>query len=277
MRITPFVLSFSLLAGGLLSAPIQGWAQNTTDEKAVKAVIEQYTGAYNDLPETRDMSPMLSLISPKVASSIYYFGISGQYRVFQSDLEGLKQHLEKLLRTEGLTLNYNLVEIPWIYINGEKAGATYVVDYEVIEPEGIWVKGRESVTMGLRKTGDQWKIVRLTVLGFDDERLKGTCLCEIFLPEHQAGEVITKTTVPGGQSYTTHFNSFSFTGSGEGFIIRSDSNTFTWDRTDNEIMVSFADGRKDQPIGKAANRREIVLKIIEEYLYPNSCSSLKTR
>jgi hypothetical protein len=210
-------------------------------------------------------------------SSIYYFGISGNSRVYQSDYKGLESHLNKLLITEGIQLNYALQEIPWVYAKEETGGAAYVVDYEIKEPEGIWVKGIETVTMGLRKINDEWKIVRLTVLGFDDERLKGTCLTELFISEAEDEEVITKTTVPSGQSYSTFFNSFDFANNSAGFIIRSQEDTFVWTRANRELTWLNRQDDSKVLIGEADSKRAILLSILENHYYSDSCSRLKTK
>ncbi len=248
-----------------------------SEEQAIKSQVETYIQLYSNIVESRDKDALLGLCSKDMVSSIYYFGISGNSRVYQSDYKGLESHLNKLLRTEGVELNYELQDIPWIHAKSETGGAVYHVDYEIKEPEGIWVKGKETVTIGFRKIDDEWKIVRLTVLGFDDERLKGTCITELFISEAEDGEVITKTTVPSGQSYNTFFNSFDFANSNNGFVIRSQDDTFSWSRENGNLRLLSRQGVEEQLLGEVDSKRTILLTILEKHLYSKSCSSMKTK
>jgi len=270
----PVLFVYSLLM--LFHLPY-GFSQEDEQEEPIREKVEAYIEAYANLVESRDKEAILGLCSKDMVSSIYYFGISGNSRVYQSDYKGLESHLNKLLRTEGIQMNYVLQEIPWVYAKEETGGAAYVVDYEIKEPEGIWVKGKETVTMGLRKINDEWKIVRLTVLGFDDERLKGTCLTELFISEAEDEEVITKTTVPSGQSYNTFFNSFDFANNSAGFIIRSQEDTFVWTRENGELKWLNRQDNREELIGDADSKRAILLSILENYYYSSSCSSMKTK
>jgi len=270
-------LSISLLTVtiSILSFVFAQEEEDPQTREKIEAIITQYTTAYSKLAEGKNKAAMLELCDENIVSSIFYFGISGNSRVYQSDYRGLEKHLDKILRTEGVMLKYEVQDIPWIYTKDHTAAATYVVDYEIKEPEGIWVKGKESVTMGLRKVEDEWKIVRLTVLGFDDERLKGTCLTELFVSESEDGEVITKTTVPSGQSYNTFFNNFDFTNTPKGSLIRTPDETFRWTRESGELAWLDRSGEGEEAIGNAESKRDIVISLLKDYYYKGSCSSMK--
>lgn len=268
----PYLGMFVFLCNGLIAQ-----VDTKKEEAAIKNVVESYIKAYGALPQTKDKLSVLQMCSPDLTSSIYYFGIMGSPRVTQSDYSGLEKHLDKLLQTEGIFVKYELKSIPWMNVKENYAGAMYTVDYEIKEPEGIWVKGSEAVSLGLKKYGDNWKIVRLSVIGFDDERLKGICLTEIFTSDTQKDEMIAKTIVPSGQSYTTHLNAFQFTGTGDGTLIRSEANIFKWVRNTNEIF-GVNDATKEQVLlGKAEMRKEIVSLILKNGLFPDACSSIKAK
>ena len=120
-----------------------------------------------------------------------------------------------------------------------------------------------------------WKIVHYAILQIEDEKLKGTCLCEIFLEEGDGdGEVVTKTTIPAGRSYSKKFNNFEFRTTEAEWVIREGENSFKRRRNGELVQLK---GEEEIKLGIASSKKEAVLIILQKQLYPDSCARLKTK
>lgn len=261
-----------LLLAGLLLFNVQ--AQNEADKEQLEAEVREFASTYAALPTTKDKAAVLKYFSKDVTSVIYVFNISGKARASTGDYKGFESYLDNMLRSSGITLGYDIVEISNIFVSGKNATVSYRVNYETKVPDGIWVKGSESVTLAFEKRGDVWMIVHYTIVQFEDERLKGTCLCELFISEADDGEVVSKTTIPSGRSYTTEFNNFEFRTVGGDQIIKVKDKVFK--RLKTGAVIAMREGEEVQ-IGISNSKKETVLMIIGDDLYGDSCATLKTK
>ncbi|MDX1907214.1 MAG: nuclear transport factor 2 family protein [Bacteroidia bacterium] len=254
----------------------QGYAQTEAEiKKELETFLNSFAQDYANLPKTRNKQAVLRHFSPEALSSLYIFNISGKARVTQSDYAGFEAYLDNVIRSVGIYIGYEIVELHVTHATSSIAVLTYKVNYETKEEDGIWVKGNETVTMALEKRAGQWVVVNYTIVQVEDEKLKGVCLCEIFsaaTPED--GEVVVKTTIPSGRSYSNKFDNFEFKTVGSDQLIRVGDYAFK--RLASGIVLAVVDGEEIQ-LGVSANKRETVLTIIEKYLYRDSCTRLKVK
>ncbi|MEM7657921.1 MAG: hypothetical protein AAF399_17480 [Bacteroidota bacterium] len=270
----PQILLIALFVLGLVP-PQESFAQ---DEKAtqteLEAFLDNFAKDYANLPKSKNIQSLLKYFDEKAKSNIFSFGISGQSRVSNSDIPGFESYLKSIIRASEINLTYDIQDIYHTYTTSTFASLSYSLNYETKETNGIWVKGVETVMMALEKSNDQWKIVHYSIIQVEDEKLKGTCLCEIFLTEEADGEVVTKTTIPDGRSYSKKFNNFEFkTIEGE-WLIRAGDDSFK--RRANGEMVML-NGEEETKLGIANSRREAVLIILKERIYADSCARLQTK
>ncbi|MCI4666574.1 MAG: nuclear transport factor 2 family protein [Bacteroidia bacterium] len=255
-------------------------AQDNDDKSAIKKELETFIRSfekdYVSFPKSKDKEALFSYFAPEVTSNIFVFNISGKSRVTNSSLKGFDAYLSSLLRAPKVDLKYNINNIAFTHIADQTATLVYTVDYETKEDKGIWVKGKETVSMALEKSKEDWKIVHYTILQVEDEKLKGTCLCELFVAEGEDGEVIAKTTIPVGRTYNTKFDNFEFKMSGKDQLIKVGDVIFKRAST-GELFVVELKSDKEVSVGVTGSKKETVLTILRDYLYKESCTRLRVK
>ena len=266
--------SFLLMLLGFFVLGLQ--AQD--DEAAIKKELEKLTNEFAEtfakLPTTKNVASVLKYFSKDARSNIFTFNISGKSRVQNGDLSGFEAYMGNIIRSNGILIGYDIDKINGIHVSGKNATVNYLVKYETKVPNGIWVKGTENVNLAFEKRGDRWLIVHYTIVQFEDEKLKGTCLCELFIGEADDAEVVAKTTIPSGRSYSTKFDNFEFKTVGGDWVIKVNERVYK--RLKTGSLIAMQDGEEVQ-IGIADSKKETVLLIISDDLYGDSCAKLKTR
>lgn len=271
-----FVKSFLFVfAVSLLILPSSATAQNEEKiKKELTELLQSFAKDYVNVPTSKNTESVLKYFSKDTKSNLFVFGISGRSRIQNSDRDGFEAYLKNVIRSTGITLKYDIGDIYFTTVTDKLATLAYGVAYETKEEDGIWVKGNETVTMALEKKNNVWQIVHYTVLQIEDEKLKGSCLCELFTSEGEDGEVVAKTTIPSGRSYSTKFNNFEFRKAGEDQMIRAGDNAFK--RLKSGEIIALEE-EEEVSIGITSSKRETVLTILGKYLYKDSCASLRTK
>lgn len=264
-----------LLLGFGISTSVQAQETNT-DEAALRATLTSFLDAYQSLTTTKNKQAVLQHFHPEATSNIYVFNISGKSRVLNSNARGFSAYMDNLLRSPNIQNTYEMEGEPMIFQNGDVATITYKVNYEIKEEDGIWVKGNEVVTLSMERDGGHWLIVHYSIVQIEDEKLKGTCVCELFVGEGDDAEVVSKTTVPSGRSYSSKFDNFVFrtTESGD-WVIKSPTRTFKRLAT-GQLVEMTADGDTEE-LGIPQNKKETVLMILSEGIYKDSCARIKLK
>ncbi|MCB0851344.1 MAG: hypothetical protein KDD63_03810 [Bacteroidetes bacterium] len=266
---------FYLIIAFLLIEPFSLKSQSESeDKKTIENLLKDFGSAYVNLPQTKNKQNVLRFFNKDATSNIFVFNISGKSRVQNGDLKGFELYLDNILRSPGIELVYNIKDLTDIKIFGNLSTLVYRVEYETKVPDGIWVKGNEIVTMALEKKGGIWLIAHYTIMQVEDEKLKGTCLCELFISEEDDGEVVAKTTVPSGRSYSTKFDNFEFrTAEGDQVIKVKDQ---IYKRLKTGKVIAYEEDEEVE-IGVSNSKKETVLMIIGDHLYKDSCARLKTK
>lgn len=270
-----YIMLVFLVIGSGMTTSVQ--AQETAPEKEVlEARLNSFVGAYQNLTSTKNKQAVLEHFHPDASSNIYVFNISGKSRVGNSNLQGFEGYMDNLLRSSNILNVYQLVGEPTINQFGDIATVTYKVNYEIKIEDGIWVKGNEVVTLAMEKVDGKWLIVHYNIVQIEDEKLKGTCICELFVGEGEDAEVVSKTTVPSGRSYTSKFDNFIFrtTENGE-WVIKSPTRTFRRLAT-GQLVESLSDG-ETVVLGIPNSKKETVLMILEKGIYNESCARIKLK
>lgn len=268
------VLWLSLWAMPTLHAQSPGPSANV--EKELTALLDSFTNAYQSLPESEDPKSVLRYVAKDLTYSLFDFNILGRSRMRSGDYKVFQNYITYLARTGLTTLRYDVSDVR-ITQTAENIGTlVYNVNYETKEEDGIWVKGKETVTMALEKVKDSWKIVHYSIIQIEDEKLKGICLCELFASSSNEGELVARTTIPTGQQYQTNFDNFEFSTKDGETLIKVKDRPETFKRLASGMVIVQVDGEIIE-IGVANNKRESVALIVRDYLYTERCSRLKIK
>ena len=270
----PISLIWMMVSG--LSFDLQAQAPPANDEEDLTAVLDSFTEAYRKLPESKDKNSVLRYVSEDLSYSIFNFNILGRSRMQEGDYQGFEGYVGYLVRTGLSTLRYDVSDVRVTHTSDKLGVLTYKVDYETKEDEGIWVKGKETVSMAMEKRDGQWRIVHYAIIQIEDEKLKGTCLCELFASSSEEGELVARTTIPTGRQYTTNFDNFEFKPVNGETLIKVKDRDEIFKRLSSGMVVVMKDGEV-QEIGTANNKRESVGLILRDYLYKERCARLKIR
>ncbi|MDX2283749.1 MAG: hypothetical protein NW241_06280 [Bacteroidia bacterium] len=271
----PEIRRFLLSCLAVCSLMAAGTAYAQPDEAARKELdqfIADFSRDYVNLPQSKNKQSFLKYFAPDATSNLYIFNLSGKGRVQNSDRNGLETYLDNILRSPSIYIGYEVTDKSVTYASQTIGVVVYRVNFEIKEETGIWVKGNETVTLALEKRAGLWQVVHYTVMQVEDEKLKGTCLCELFVSEVADGEVVAKTTIPSGRSYSTRFDNFDFRTVGADVIIRVGTASF---RQMKSGALLAQEGGEERQIGIAVGKKEAVLAIIKDYLYKDSCTRLK--
>ena len=267
---------FLALLAFLALIPFAGRAQ---DEAKVKAeltkFLQEFAADYEALPKTKNKQKVLKYFSSNATYTIYSLNISGRSRVANFAIKDFGDYLESIVQSSDITLGYQVSNQHFTFIGQDLATFVYSVRYETKEADGIWVKGDESVTMAARRVEGRWEVMHFTIVQIEDEKLKGTCLCELFIAEADNAEVVAKTTIPSGKSYSTRFDNFEFRPMDNGDQIIKVSGK-VYKQMASGALVQIVEG-EEVSLGISNSKRETVLNIISLSLYKESCAQLKAK
>lgn len=266
------ILVFALLAG-LFVQPLSVKAQGQADiEAELTAMVENFAKDYVALPNTKNADRVIGYMDESLTYSIFVLTISGRSRAQRGSYENWSTYIRSLIRVDLEELRYDVSNIHVPQYSEKNGTVTYNVSYETKEADGLWVKGKETVTMAMEKKDGDWKVVFYNIVQVEDEKYKGTCLCEIFASQSEGGEMVVKTTIPSGRSYTTKFDNFEFRSSNGETMIKTSESVFR--RLGNGKVVAIEQDEEIE-LGMAQNKRDIVLTIVRDYLYKDSCARLR--
>ncbi len=262
-------------------------ARDKAAEVIIKKNLMEFSEAYSKLGETKDVKAVMEHMVKDVTSTLVTFNISDRGSVLNSDYEGFLSYLTKITRTEGLKINYAVKDVLRNEVKGAIGVIIYVVEYEITKDKEIWSKGTETVSMVFRnekQTGD-WKIAHYSVIGTEDERIKGVCSCELYKSSTgvNSGNYLVKTIVPSGKNYSTLVSNFEFIyenqgGQGGERTIRVGDNSYKWTQT-GDIFRQKADGTQGELVAKSHPNDEVlaIMSILKYDVYSESCTNINLK
>ncbi len=270
--ITPMKIFHTFLLGLLLLSAFALPSYGQDDAKTLEKLTRDFATAYHKVTTTKDKNSVLKYLDPKLTSLLINTNILDKVSNLRSDYNGFDQYLTQIISTEGMKINYVVKDISRSYVSGNTGVVVYSVAFENIRDKEIWVKGNETVTMVFRKTDDDWKVIHYTVVGFEDEKFKGPCFCELFA---STANFVAKTTIPQGKGYSTENLMFSFTIMDNKQFILLDQRPFLWESNGNVWEMSDKNEPK-RKLGVASERPEAVYTIVKD-LFKEPCASFKVK
>ncbi|MCS6967496.1 MAG: hypothetical protein RMJ44_03640 [Cytophagales bacterium] len=251
-------------------------------ESELKKLTIAFVDSYSKFIQTKDKASVLRFVHEKVSSSLFNASVSGKYRNFTSDYQGLDEHLNRIAKDENFNYVYKLTGIVAEHSSDEFGSVVYTADYQTERDGAVWEKGSEQVTLVFKKFNDGWKIIYYNSVNIENEKLRGDCSCEIF--ESKPGNFVTKTLLPSGRDYTEDLQNFEFLQKPEGRIIRAGNQVYNWSE---EGEISYIPQQSGKPTTVSpttiklstpvAEKEQAVILILREVNYKENCANIKVR
>ena len=262
-------------------------ARDKAAEVIIKKNLMEFADAYSKLGDTKDVKAVMTHMAKDVTSTLVTFNISDRGSVLNSDYEGFLSYLTKITRTDGLKINYSVKEILKNEVKGVIGVIVYVVEYASTKDKEVWSKGTETVSMVFRneKQTSDWKIAHYSVIGTEDERIKGVCSCELYKSSTgtNSGNYLVKTIVPSGKNYSTSVSNFEFLyenqgGQGGERTVRVADNVYKWTQT-GDIFKQNEDGTQGELVAKSHPNDEVlaIMSILKNDVYSENCTNINLK
>jgi hypothetical protein len=287
----------------------------TPDEEALKKHVIAFGDAYSSFGKSKDKEKVMTYMDKEVIATLITTDINNKVTSFDSDLAGFDNHLKSILLKDGLQINYKVTNIPRAYVSGDVGVVVYEASYKQEQNKEVWSSGDETVALTLKKDREnQWKIIHYTTIAFENTKLKGQCFCAVAELEgatNTTKQYQTATTAPAGKSYATFSHDFKFTikeqqdrvievtqkidkqtpikvgkktefktetiienytfyltFAGELYLLKG-KKPITGEIVDTDIP------KKENAVAVAPNKEEAMMQIIQKYLMPTTCTSIK--
>ncbi|AFM02991.1 hypothetical protein Fleli_0516 [Bernardetia litoralis DSM 6794] len=286
-----FLFSCSLFHSTLYAQKISDAEKQKARDKAAQVIIKknlmEFATAYSKLGETKDVKAVMEHMAKDVTSTLVTFNISDRGSVLNSNYEGFLSYLTKIVRTKGLKIDYSIKEVLKNEVKGTVGIIVYVVEYQIAKDKEVWSKGTETVSMvfGYEKQTGDWKIAHYSVIGTEDERIKGICSCELYKSSTgiNSGNYLVKTIVPSGKNYSTLVNNFEFLyeiqdGKGGKRTVRVGDNIYSWTQT-GDIFRQKEDGTQGELVAKSHPNDEVlaIMSILKYDIYSGNCTNINLK
>jgi hypothetical protein len=254
-------------------AAIPSFGQLPEDE--IENLVRDYGQAYENLTKSRDKESVLQYVSTDLFSTIIKSNVVDNFGLIKSTYADFDAYLDRLLLTDGLTIQYEIIKILESRVRGNSGVVICDVAVKVVSRGEVWNSGTEFTTFTLKKFPDGWKILHFNVVSLEEEQNRGTCLTEVF--KGSAGNYLVKTIVPVGATYQTNINNFVFNQASNIVYISLDGvNAYSW-KKDGSVTKLARNGEGERVIASASNEDDAVYTIISKDLYPNNCVDFKVK
>lgn len=285
-------------------------------EEALKKYVFSFGENYSAFGKSKDKGKVLNYMDKEVLGTLITTDLNEKITAFDSDLAGFDNHLKGILLKDGLQINYKIKNITRAYVNGDVGIAIYEATYEQEQNKEIWSSGEETVALTLKKDPlKEWKIIHYTTIAFENAKYKGQCFCgvkELETPQGTPAQYQTTTTAPAGKSYLGFAHDFKFTTKDQDKIIEVTQKTEqkttvkVGKKTETKVetisenyvfymtfagelyllkgkkplsgeMIDEKELKKENGVGVTPNKEEAMMQIIQKYLMPSTCTSMKYR
>jgi hypothetical protein len=288
----------------------------TPEEEVLKKHIFAFGEVYSNFGKVKEREKVTTYMDKDVIATLITTDINNKVTSFESDFAGFENHLKGILVKEGLHIDYKINNIPRAFVSGEIGVVIYEATYKQEQNAETWSSGDETVALTLKKNKEnQWKIIHYTTIAFENTKFKGQCFCSV--KEGESGTNLVKqyqtaTAAPAGKGYSSFSHDFKFTAKDQDKIIEvtqkiekqtqvkvgkkteTKVETMTEDYTffltfAGELyllkgkkpttgeMIDTQEPKKENAIAVAPNKEEAMMQIIQKYLMPSTCTSIKYR
>jgi hypothetical protein len=248
------------------------------DYKELHTTFENFIKAYSSIQKTKDKQSVLQYLSKDVKATFILFDIANNSNIKYTNLKSFDTHLDDLIKSDEMELKYTVTEMLREYIQAKFALVSYVVNFEIYKNGNLWSKGNETVTLTYIKFQGEWKVVQYTFVSIEDEKLRGSCVCEVF--KGKSGEqFVSKMAIPTGRSYVTNMTDFKFTDEKTGDkTIKANKYLYRWAKS-GEVWLKNYDQTgvelNETKLGDAADKKDVVKVILGKHLFMENCVDMR--
>jgi hypothetical protein len=257
----------------------EGYPKDEAEEyKSLHQQFEKFIKSYADIQKSKDKQSVLQFLAKDIKATFILFDIANNTSIKYTNLKSFETHLDDLITSNEMELKYNVTEILREYVQGKFGVISYVVHFEIYKYGNLWSRGNETVTLTYIKFQGEWKIVQYTFVSIEDEKLRGSCVCEVF--RGKGGEqFVSKTAIPTGRSYVTNMTDFKFQEEKDGStIIRTGKYFYRWSKQ-GEVWLKNYDTNgtelNETRLGDAADKKGVLKVILSKHLYLENCVDMK--
>lgn len=303
-----FALCLCMLSYGQATAQQKKF---TPEEENLKKYVRSFGDSYSGFGKNKEKEKVLTYMDKDVLGTLVTTDLNNKVTTFDSDFSGFDNHLKGILLKEGLLIDYKITNIPRAYVSGDAGIVVYEATYRQEKNGEVWSSGDETVALTLKKDKEkQWKIIHYTTIAFENAKFKGQCFCSIKEAEKQNYQ--TSTTAPAGKGYSAYTHDFKFIDKDQDKIIEVTKKTETTvsvkvgKKTETKVetqvenftffltfagelylikgknpqtgeLIDVQDAKKGNGVGVAPNKEDAMMQIIQKYLMPSTCTSIKYR
>ncbi len=258
---------------------LAGYPKEEEEEyKNLHTQFESFVKSYSNIQKSKDKQSVLQYLAKEVKATFILFDIANNSSIKYTNIKSFETHLEDLITSDEIELKYHVTEILREYIQTKFAVISYVVQFEIFKHGSLWSRGNETITLTYGKINGEWKIAQYTFVSIEDEKLRGSCVCEAF--KGKGGEqFVTKMAIPTGRSYVTNMTDFKFTDEKNGDkIIKAGKGIYRWNK-DGEVWLKNFDQSgtelNETRLGEAADKKDVLKVILGKHLFVENCVDLK--
>lgn len=258
---------------------LAGYAKEDEEEyKNLHKQFESFVKAYSNIQKSKDKQSVLQYLAKEVKATFILFDIANNSSIKYTNIKSFETHLEDLITSDEIELKYHVTEILREYMQTKFAVISYVVQFEIFKHGNLWSKGNETVTLTYAKNNGEWKIAQYTFVSIEDEKLRGSCVCEAF--KGKGGEqFVTKMAIPTGRSYVTNMTDFKFTEEKNGDkTIKAGKGIYRWNKEGEVWLKNFDQSGtelNETRLGEAADKKDVLKVILGKHLFVENCVDLK--
>ncbi|MEN7548339.1 hypothetical protein AAG747_10500 [Rapidithrix thailandica] len=213
----------------------------------------------------------LQYYHPQMISDVTRININGKIRKEQNTYEDLKEQLSNLARNE-LTTVHNIT-VSDIFVQAKDVGIIRFTDtYEHKYKGKLMQKGTQLVTATAKKQKEGWRILYMSIVEVENEKLLSICPCQLFEGQGSEDDFVTKTTIPQGTTTKDIMESFVFRNNQKHRYIRAGEDIFTW-TAKNDVWTINGEGAKLHKVGKAESKAEAIQLILQKK-YTENCINI---
>jgi hypothetical protein len=256
-----------------------GYPKDEEEEyKNLHKQFENFVTAYSNIQKSKDKQSVLQYMSKEVKATFILFDIANNSNIKYTNIKSFEAHLEDLITSDEIEIKYHVTEMLREYIQTKFAVVSYVVQFEIYKHGNLWSKGNETVTLTYAKIQNDWKIAQYTFVSIEDEKLRGSCVCEAF--KGKSGEqFVSKMAIPTGRSYVTNMTDFKFTEESNGDkTIKAGKYMYRWNKQGEVWLRNFDQSGaelNETRLGEGADKKDVLKVILGKHLFVENCVDLK--
>ncbi|MEH0158333.1 hypothetical protein V6R21_30030 [Limibacter armeniacum] len=247
------------ILGTLISAPL--FAQQEAPDQDIKSFLEEI--------ESSDVSKRLDYIDPNCKINYVLVRLNGNIGTQTYTYDDLVKRAE-YNRINNLSFKTSIKSVN-THTAADASICEYTREFEIFKGEEKIAENTQVITAVLKKVNDDWKIVQMNISELEQNKEKGTCLCEVYGGPQD--EYIVKAIIPAGDHYETQMDNYTLSGNDGDKVIKTAKGKYLL--RNNEVFM-MENEKAVKSLGNATKDEEAFLLILKQQ-YSQQCSNILRR